>query len=294
MGDGQARDQARDRARVNVDAAGWARAVSGCGFVPPPGFEPSTGLAAGGGGLVAGEVPSVVVAALGVLAEPQVSVQVVVGAGAGRGMRAVLGLAGGAGAGVLTLPEGGVQVSVFPAVELAAELVRVVPGVGELVDPQERIVRGLDGGDGEPVAGVVPLAALTQLPIAGQALGVTHGHGGVGGPGGVADLPLSAEQAELVGRLVRGTRGVLQALVGGPVRVGGQVGAGVGQAIWCGPAAGWVAGEPAPGPDGARWVRLRPVEPADLPAALAPVIAQILTSQAAATATAPESAGGER
>jgi hypothetical protein len=287
--------------RMDLDASGWAQAVRVLGFALPPGFPiPEGGVpdasvpdapisadvpdgdAAGAGEVSADPVrdrsarDGLLVAASAVLSTLQVRVQVSVGAADGRGLVALLGLSGPVGAGLITRPEGGVQLSVFPAASLAAELIRVVPAASDLTGEDERIVRGLDGtASTTPPSGVVPLAALTELPVVsavlGTAVAATH-------------PPLASGQADLVTQLVRGTRGVLHALVSGPIRAHGQPGTGLAQAVWFGTAAGWVAGEPIPGTAGERLVRLRPVAREDLPAALAPAITQLLIHQAARSA----------
>lgn len=50
----------------------------------------------------------------------------------------------------------------------------------------------------------------------------------------------------------------------------------VGQLIWLATTAGWLALEPAEVHDGVRWATVRPVEPADLGAAVAPFVAAAL------------------
>jgi hypothetical protein len=197
---------------------------------------------------------------LAVLAAPEVLIETRVQAdvdGAARVVRAAHGVAGELGGSLVRVAESAaVELSIFPAVGLGAELLRVVPPVGS----PER-------ADQRP-SGVVPLAALTQLGLAEQA-----------GPDVVAevlaDLRLGAGEQARARALLEQARGVLQATVlvrprvpGGPVELG--------QVLWYATPGGWVGLAPEPGARGEATVRLRPAGPEDLGGWLAPLVGQAI------------------
>jgi hypothetical protein len=197
---------------------------------------------------------------LAVLSAPEVLIETraAVGQGAARlALRAAHAVAGPLGASLVRADEGvGVELSVFPAECLGDEIRRVVPEAG-----------GARRGGSRP-AGVVPLAALVELPIAD----------GIGGPAVVAEiaaeLKVTSEERDLVLSLAREATGVLQATLTAPARAGGA--AWVGEVLWYATDFGWIGLAPEPGAQGRTVARLVPVEPADLPAWLAPLVGQAL------------------
>jgi hypothetical protein len=82
------------------------------------------------------------------------------------------------------------------------------------------------------------------------------------------DLPVAAIPDDAV--LRASVVGALRATVVAPPHV-------IGQVVWLATRSGWLAVEPAATRAGVRWATLRPVEPADLGAALAPLVAAALT-----------------
>jgi hypothetical protein len=89
----------------------------------------------------------------------------------------------------------------------------------------------------------------------------------------VLHLPVSEIAAHPVLRAT--VAGVLRATVVAPGGV-------VGQVTWLATASGWLALEPAEARSGVRWAQVRPVEPADLGAAVAPLVAAALTASESA------------
>jgi hypothetical protein len=199
---------------------------------------------------------------LAVLAGPELLVRVRGNAGR-RGLRAVYAVAGPLGVGLLRPTEGaGVEWSAYPAESLGAELARAVSALGV----------GPDRGGARPT-GLVPLAALVELPIAAD----------LGAPGGelgaeiaaevAAELGVSGAQRDLALRLAGQSTGVLEVTVTAP----DPAGAGrSGRVVWVATPAGWVglAPEPAAGPG--RPVRLTPVEDTDIGGWLAPLVGQLV------------------
>lgn len=198
---------------------------------------------------------------LAVLSAPEVLVEtrVAVGQGSARqALRAAHAVAGPLGASLVRASQGaGVELSVFPAERLGPEVGRVVPQAG---GPARR---------GPRLEGVVPLAALVELPIAD----------GIGGPAVVAeiaaDLQVTSQERELALSLAREAIGVLQAtLTVAPRRDGGATW--VGEVLWYATESGWIGLAPEPGDQGRTVVRLVPAEPAELSAWLAPLVGQAL------------------
>jgi hypothetical protein len=216
------------------------------------------GLVVGGGG-EARPHPSLV-ADLAVLASPQLLVQVRGNAG-GRGLRAVYAVAAALGVGLLRPTEGaGVEWSAYPAEALGAELARAVSALG--VVPAERDVRP---------TGLLPLAALVELPIAAE-IDVGPMSGEIAGEV-AAELGVSGAQRELALRLAGEAVGVLEVTVAAPDRDGE---AQLGRVVWVATRAGWVGLGPEPAAGPGRPVRLRPVVDTDIGGWLAPIIGQQL------------------
>lgn len=259
-----------DRAiRRDLDAARWAVALARAGIPAPPGFEP---VSDPDPEIADGALVETGLAALAVLVSARITVQVTIGADV-RGLRTVLGVGDRSGASLTTLRDGGVQASVFAAVALGVELTRAVSDAATLMSPEQLRWRCLDAVSPTPVAGILPLAALTEYRA------LTGFTGPLGHREAAASVRLTPEQAELAELLQRSTLGVLHALVSGPVEVSGGLGTGVMQTVWFGTEAGWVLAEPDLTASGERMVRLRPVSPADLGTVLAPGIAQLLANQ---------------
>ncbi|MGY1914010.1 hypothetical protein [Blastococcus sp. SYSU DS0973] len=151
---------------------------------------------------------------------------------------------------VLTLPDGGIELSLAPAAGLGAELARAVPEAAAVTGPTAR--------GGAPPTGALPLGLLDAAPA------------GRGGP------PPTAAEAALAGELLRRTAGSLDCLVLGGA--GGPVGAG--QVSWLATDGGWVGLRPHPGGSPRRVVDVVPVRPADLGAWIAPTVAALLEGRA--------------
>lgn len=208
---------------------------------------------------------------LAILAAPQVSIQTEVSLG-DRGLRAFYAIRGQLGASLFTLAEGGVELSVFPALSLGWELVRSVPGEQELAaaeSPVASALRGLESA-APPLSGRLPLAALAEYGPASRLAGR-------GGGDRVAEkLGLTSEQQALVGRVNRETVGMLRCLVAGTV----DDGTAFAQVIWLATGAGWVAVRPDPTPGESRPVLLEPVRRVEIGTTLAPYLAQLLEGPA--------------
>jgi hypothetical protein len=253
--------------RLTLTGAEWAVLVDGRLTDPPPQFAVAHDTGAGWdeavGSLIArgillppdGAGPAAPVPAvagnLEVLRRPVLSVRLdVTGrAGARHGWFAV---GSGFVAGVLTLPGGGVELSLAPDVRLGAELARAVPEAAAVTGP---------GFPDEPAAtGVVPEG---RLP-----LGLLDD---VAWPpdGGSAPSPDETALAEeLLGR----TGGSLSCLVLG--RAGNGVGAG--QVAWLATDRGWLGLRPRPDASPRRLVDAVPVQPADLGGWVSPSVAALL------------------
>jgi hypothetical protein len=183
----------------------------------------------------------------------------------GSGLRAAHAVTGSSGVGLLRAAAGaGVEWSRFPGGSLGAELVRAVSALG---------VSAADDGRG-PVprrpAGVVPLAALVELPIAAQ---------WAGGPVVeeiAADLGVTPAQRELAVRLAAQAIGVLEVTVA----VGGGRGPELGRLTWLPTRGGWVGLAPEPTAGPGRPVRLVPVDVDRLGGWLAPLVGQALVEAA--------------
>ncbi len=205
-----------------------------------------------------GEPHPSVLANLQVLAAPEVLLETHVSVD-GQTIRAAHAVAGGLGASLARLGETAtVELSIFPAERLGLELVRMVPATGSAARAGQR------------PAGLLPLDAIAQVGLADE----------VGGDEVVrqlaAELRLTAAEQQLARALSTQAGGVLHCLVTAPPRGPGEP-ARVGQVLWYATAGGWVGLDPEPGPDDRRTVRLRPADPIDLGAWLAPLVAEALS-----------------
>lgn len=198
-----------------------------------------------------------VLANLQVLAAPEVLLDTRVRTD-GHTIRAAHAVAGGLGASLARL--GGaatVELSIFPAERLGLELIRMVPPTGAGSRAAAR------------PAGLLPLAAIAEVGLAEQ----------IGGDEVVrqvaTELRLTAAERQLALALSTQAGGVLHCLLTGtPRRPGGP--ARVGQVLWYATPGGWVGLDPEPGPDDRRMIRLRPADPVDFGAWVAPLVAGAL------------------
>ncbi|MGY2084330.1 hypothetical protein [Blastococcus sp. SYSU DS0539] len=247
--------------RLLLTAAEWAVLVGGRLSASPPAFRPApvgrgerdaaVAALAGRGVLRApagGPVePAPAVAAdLAVLRSPLLAVRLEV-AGRGGARQGWFALGSGGVVVVLSLPHGGVDLSLAPGAGLGRELFRAVPDAAA--------VTGAPPGNGAPPAGALPLDLLDASPAGG------------GGPAATA-----GERA-LADELLRRTAGSLGCLVLG--RAGTSVGAG--QVCWLATDGGWAGLRPRPG-EAHRVVDVVPVRPADLGAWVAPTVAALLAA----------------
>lgn len=271
--------------RLTLSAAELVLLADASGLRLPPGFgipdvevgedeRRAAALALAGRGVVevhpddpldCAPVPAVA-ANLATLVRPQVVVQVEVSVH-GRGSRALYAVCGELGASVFALAEGAVELSMFPARSLGAELIRVVPVDRDLAPAETAASRALGGAGatGSPLSGRLPLAALLEN-------GPSRGLIGTAGADHMAAPGLTAEQAELADRVSEQTVGVLRCVVSGPTADG----VALGQIMWLATGHGWIALRPDPGPSGERMVVLQPVARDRIGVWLAPYLAQIL------------------
>ncbi|CRK60442.1 hypothetical protein [Alloactinosynnema sp. L-07] len=255
--------------RLTLTAAEYTYLVGRLRVSPPPGWEPAPDLEAdldalvrkgvlkGSGDLL--KVHPSIETNLRVLAGPQIMFDTTATAGA-RGSRSLHALAGALGASLFLLPDAGVELSMFAAVDLGRELVRAVPaetegGIGSMLD---------DPDEAEPPRGSVPLVALHELGVADLLREADPE-----APAYVlAELKLPADQAAFARDVVRRTDGMLNtlvtALVGDGVRTA--------QVTWLHTDAGWVGVRPG----ARRMVDLEPVERTDLGVWVAPFVAEAL------------------
>ncbi|MGY2065813.1 hypothetical protein [Blastococcus sp. SYSU DS0619] len=245
--------------RLALAAAEWAVLVDGRLDALPPAFRPrpagpaerdraaaaltDRGVLRSPAGGAAEPVPAVA-ADLAVLRHPLLTVRLEVD-GRGGARRGWFALGAGGVVVVLTLPGGGVELSLAPAAGLGAELSRAAP--------EAAVVTGSAAGGAAPPAGVLPLDLLDAVP-----------------PAEPARSPTAAEAA-LADELLRRTSGSLRCLVLG--RAGGALGAG--QVSWLATDGGWVALRPRPG-GAPQMVAVAPVRPADLGVEIAPTVAALL------------------
>jgi hypothetical protein len=202
-------------------------------------------------GASAAEPVPAVAGNLHVLRRPVLSVRLdITGrAGARRGWFAV---GSGFVASVLTLPGGGLELSLAPGARLGAELARAVPDATAVTGPG--FPEGATGR--EPVrSGRLPLGLLDD----------------VAAPRDGGSQP-SPDESALAEELLRRTAGSLTCLVLG--RAGSTIGAG--QVAWLATDGGWSGLRPVVDGSPRRPVDVLPVQPADLGTWVAPVVAALL------------------
>jgi hypothetical protein len=290
MGVVTAREPGTAPHRLRLSAGEYAYLVDRLELTMPPGWEPAPdartgaepagladrGVLRGAGDLVAVH-PSVTVN-LGILAAPAVLLDTTATV-AGSAVRGLHALAGSLplGASLFALDGGGVELSLFGALDLGRELARAVPAGENDWDYQHEKERAgsaissrLDFGYWEePPRGVLPLAALRDLGEAELLRGADSG-----APAAVLrELRLPQQEAELASRVASRTDGTLLAQI--TARAGGTVRAGY--VTWLHTGAGWTGLRPAPRRAGVRMVSLEPVARADLGVWAAPYIAEALS-----------------
>lgn len=195
---------------------------------------------------------------LRLLAAPQVMLDTTVTIGF-RGSHSLHAVSGPLGASLFDLGEGGIELSLFAAVDLGRELVRAVP-------PQQasRIDTLLsDDSVAEPVRGRLPLEVLEQLGTAALMDSTVDALAGT-------DLP--AEQAELARRALSRTDGTLRCVMTGLTSHGVRTS----QVAWLHLDSGWTGLRPDPDGSGLSMVSLEPVEREDLGMWAAPFVAEVL------------------
>jgi hypothetical protein len=240
---------------LRLAAAEWA-AIAPPGLPPDlrPTAEPAAGTLAERGIVDAAGDPVPPVAVNLALLASRRWLRIEIGAGP-LGLRALFALGDPLAASLVTLAGGAVELSLFEAAHLGAELLRAVPPAEQLATGASRVRRALSAAPPPALPGRRPLAGLSDV-----------------------DIPSAL--------------GVLRCLVTGPAAGGlvvGQVVWLATEAGWVGlapepafapepasapkPAS---APEPASGPE--RWVRLVPVRRADFGAWIAPYVAQLLAA----------------
>ena len=251
--------------RLILTAAEWAALVGGRLADPPPVFAVAAAAAQqdavaalirrgillpANGTNPARPVPAVGVN-LEVLRHPVASVRLDI-RGRGGACHGWFAVASGLTAGVLSLPTGGVELSLAPDVRLVAELARAVPDASTVVGagfPEEP-----SGSDAVP-SGRLPLVLLDELAS----------------PPGAVPAP-GPDEVALAEELLRRSAGSLSCLVLG--RVGRSLGAG--QVSWLATDAGWVGLRPVADGSARRLVDVVPVQPADLGGWVAQPVAALL------------------
>ncbi|WP_018687208.1 ESX secretion-associated protein EspG [Actinokineospora enzanensis] len=254
--------------RLTLTAAEYAYLVNKVGFDLPPDWAPRSDVAAPGslaakGVLKDDEIVPPVRENLRIIAHPRIMLDTAATVGP-RGSRSLHVIAGELGASLFLLPDEGVELSMFAAVDLGRELVRAVP-------PEENgIGSALDGpaDEREPLRGVVPLAALHELGVADLLREADPD-----APGYVlAELKLPKEEAEFALDIVRRTDGVLRCLVTSVVD--GSVRSA--QLSWLHSDTGWIGMQPAANSGGRRLMELAPVSRADLGVWVTPYVSEAL------------------
>ncbi|MGQ0840371.1 ESX secretion-associated protein EspG [Actinokineospora sp.] len=257
--------------RLTLTAAEYAYLVAKVAVSLPPEWAPAPDIATGAesgplaekGVLRDGVVHPSVAANLRVLAGPQIMFDTMATIGA-RGSRSLHAIAGPVGASLFALPDAGVELSMFAAVELGRELVRAVPaepaGLGSTLDTTE---------PSEPLRGRVPLAALHELGVADLLRDADPD-----APGYVlAELKLPRAEAEFAVDVVRRSDGVLRCQVTALVGANAHTA----QLTWLHSDTGWVGVRPAPTGASRRLVDLEPVAREDLGVWLAPFVSAALS-----------------
>ena len=263
--------------RLVLSAAEFAVLVGACDMAAPAGFtlrnltpEETTAVAAAliERGVLAQtdgdtyQPVESIAANLAVLIAPAVMMQVEVSAG-GHGLRAVFAVSGSLGASLFTVRDGGVELSLFPAISLGMELIRAVPVAPKVSAVRSRVAAALGDESVEcsRLSGRLPLAALESTS---RYVGPTS-----------TPISMTANQAALVEQINWQTTGLLSCVVTG--RIGAELA--VGQVVWLVAGGGWLGLRKDPDPDGARMVVVEPVDRADLGTWVAPYLAEILEAR---------------
>src|SRR5262245_31864694 len=164
--------------RLELTGAEWLLLCRTAGINPPEGFSPADepaeqdlaraerSLADRGvlqPGEAAAELHPSIAANLAVFAIPAALVYVEVSL-RGGGLRAAYAVAGLLGASLFTLPDDGVELSMFPSVDLGVELRRCVPEVPS-AGGRTTMSRLVPDATTSPVHGRLPLHALSDFGI---------------------------------------------------------------------------------------------------------------------------------
>jgi hypothetical protein len=242
--------------RLVLSAENFESLVRRAGVRVPPPFDSSfdPGIAPGGAGPV---IPAVAVN-LGVLARPDLLVRVDAHLFSGES-RSVFAIAGRLGASLFALADDAVELSMFAATSLGAELIRAVPE-----PPSIRLRSSLAPDDGQPdwAGRRVARTTLAEYGPARRLLGRAEA---------AAILGLDAADAQLVAELTDATRGTLRVLVHGRPH-GPDRGVLVGQVVWIATDVGWYELAPSDVDE----VELVPVTRQAIGTRLAPMVAQVL------------------
>ena len=231
--------------RLRLSAAEYRSLVERLGLSMPPGWEPrAVGVAE-----APGEVHPSVEANLNVLAHPRIMLDTSATIGP-AGLHSVHAVAGSLGASLFALDDGGMELSLFPAVRLGQELIRAVPESG-----------------GSTLSGRLPVEALRELGLAELQRSAD--------PRAVAEvlasLGLATDEAAFATRVAAADGGLVCLIT---ARVGAEVASG--RVTWLHAGGGWVGVTPDPDSSGRRMVRLDPVAREDLGVWVAPYVAEAL------------------
>lgn len=258
--------------RLTLTGPQWLALCRAAGIAPPGGFSPveevpepelataerelteQDVLAADG----SGPHPSIA-ANLAVLVAPTALVRVAVSI-RDSGQRGAYAIRDPLGASLFATAGGGVELSLFPAVDLGPELRRSVPEIPPAASDRTTMARLVPGPPAAPVSGRLPLAALADHGVPSD----VHSGGRV-----------TEAEADLAADLIARTVGVLSCLV-----VGARTGEGnpalAGDLVWFATDSGWVGVRPWPDGSGRQLVDLVPVEADEIGSWLAPYLARIL------------------
>lgn len=237
----------------------------------PVGWEPATdveigdaaadlvrrGVLRGSGDLVT--VHPSIATNLRLLARPQVVIDTMVSV-RHLGSRSLHAISGELGGSLFALGAGGIELSLFAAVDLGRELVRAVPP--ERTSKMALLLSG--DAPTEAVHGRVPLEALEQLGEAAL-FDSTVDH--------LEGMNLAPEQRELARDTVGRSDGTLRCAMTGRTASGVRTS----QLTWLHTDSGWVGIRPDPDDSGLAMVRLEPVTREDIGVWAAPFLAAVLS-----------------